>query len=215
MARGVASLVIRQCNFKRWQSHLVLLVMFGLTGKIGIAKPVAPTRRPCPSSPSESYGFPDHFTRTVTPSPKPKNEELEAAQLETRQKIPSIVALPSPKSQPAPATSPENPEAVRSKPAVPVPNPALRRASAIHCLRKHDIGRPAAARDPGAVVASGQRRAGLDDEHFNDCFGGCCSITPDNLLRVHADAPRNRALRSIRGAARSCRQDCVFAEFTR
>jgi len=86
MARGVASLVIRQCNFKRWQSHLVLLVMFGLTGKIGIAKPVAPTRRPCPSSPSESYGFPDHFTRTVTPSPKPKNEELEAAPLETRQK---------------------------------------------------------------------------------------------------------------------------------
>ena len=236
MARGVASLVIRQCNFKRWQSHLVLLVMFGLTGKIGIAKPVAPTRRPCPSSPSESYGFPDHFTRTVTPSPKPKNEELEAAPLETRQKKPSIVALPSPKPQPAPATSPENSEAVRSKPAVPVPNPALRRASApppripgaprsgvakqnasIHCLRKHDIGRPAAARDPGAVVASGQRRAGLDHEHFNDCFGGCCSITPDNLLRVHADAPRNRALRSIRGAARStsCRQDCVFAEFTR
>src|SRR6266849_5802875 len=80
--------------------------------------------------PSESYGFPDHFTRTVTPSPKPKNEELEAAPLETRQKKPSIVALPSPKPQPAPATSPENSEAVRSKPAVPVPNPALRRARA-------------------------------------------------------------------------------------
>ncbi len=28
--------------------------------------------------PSESYSFPDHFTRAVTPSPKPKNEELEA-----------------------------------------------------------------------------------------------------------------------------------------
>ena len=65
MARGVASLVIRQCNFKRWQSHLVLLVMFGLTGKIGIAKPVAPTRRPTSLIPNESYGFPDHFTRTV------------------------------------------------------------------------------------------------------------------------------------------------------
>ena len=80
--------------------------------------------------PSESYGFPDHFTRTVSPSPKPKNEEPEAASLETRQKKPSIVALPSPKPQPTPATSPENSEAVRSKPAVPVPNPALRRASA-------------------------------------------------------------------------------------
>src|SRR5260370_19453989 len=80
--------------------------------------------------PSESYRFPDHFTRTVAPSTKPKNEELEAAPLETRQKKPSIVALPSPKPQPAPATSPEKSEAVRSKPAVPVPNPALRRASA-------------------------------------------------------------------------------------
>ena len=58
MARGVASLVIRQCNFKRWQSHLVLLVMFGLTGKIGIAKPVAPTRRPCPSSRASRTVFP-------------------------------------------------------------------------------------------------------------------------------------------------------------
>ncbi len=58
MARGVASLVIRQCNFKRWQSHLVLLVMFGLTGKIGIAKPVAPTRRPTPSSRASRTVFP-------------------------------------------------------------------------------------------------------------------------------------------------------------
>ncbi len=80
--------------------------------------------------PSESYSFPDHFTRTVTPSCKPKNEESEAASLETRRKKPSIVALPSPKAQPAPATSPENSEAVRSEPTVPVPNPALRRASA-------------------------------------------------------------------------------------
>ena len=80
--------------------------------------------------PSESYSFPDHFTRTVTPSCKPKNEESEAASLETRRKKPSIVALPSPKAQPAPATSPENSEAVRSEPTVPVPNPALRQASA-------------------------------------------------------------------------------------
>src|SRR5437870_11218972 len=28
--------------------------------------------------PSESYSFPDHFMRTVTPSPKPTNEEPEA-----------------------------------------------------------------------------------------------------------------------------------------
>jgi hypothetical protein len=58
MARGVASLVIRQGNFKRWQSHLVLLVMFGLNGKIGIAKHVAPTRRPCLSSRASRTVFP-------------------------------------------------------------------------------------------------------------------------------------------------------------
>src|SRR5260370_6818251 len=44
--------------------------------------------------PSESYGFPDHFTRTVTPSPKPKNEELEAAPLETRQKNLRLLRCP-------------------------------------------------------------------------------------------------------------------------
>jgi hypothetical protein len=76
--------------------------------------------------PSESYSFPDHFTTTVIPSRKPP----EPAPVDTRQKKRSIVALPSPKPQPAPATSPENSEAVRSKPTVPVPNPALRRVSA-------------------------------------------------------------------------------------
>src|SRR6266481_5613905 len=52
--------------------------------------------------PSESYSFPDHFTRTVVPSPKPKNEEPEPVPLETR----------------------------RKKCAVAAPNPALRRQSA-------------------------------------------------------------------------------------
>jgi hypothetical protein len=61
MARGVASLVIRQGNFKRWQSHLVLLVMFGLNGKIGIAKHVAPTRRPCLSHPEQVVQFSRSF----------------------------------------------------------------------------------------------------------------------------------------------------------
>jgi hypothetical protein len=41
--------------------------------------------------PSESYSFPDHFTKTVTPSRKPKNEEPEVAPVETRRKRPSIV----------------------------------------------------------------------------------------------------------------------------
>jgi len=52
--------------------------------------------------PSESYSFPDHFTRTVVPSPKPKNEEPEPVPLETRRKKCAVVA----------------------------PNPALRRVSA-------------------------------------------------------------------------------------
>src|SRR5260370_20321424 len=63
--------------------------------------------------PSESYSFPDHFTRTVVPSRKPKKEEVEPAPLETRRQRPAIVPLPSPQAQPA-----------------PTPNPALRRISA-------------------------------------------------------------------------------------
>ena len=80
--------------------------------------------------PSESYSFPDHFTSTVTPSRRPKNDKPEPVPLETRRKRPSIVALPNPKPQPAPPTHPEGSDAARTKPAVPVPNPALRRASA-------------------------------------------------------------------------------------
>src|SRR6266513_2090937 len=68
--------------------------------------------------PSESYSFPDHFTKTVVPSRKPKKEEPVAVPVETRQR-PAIVPLPSPQAQPAP---------VRSK--MPAPNPALRRVSA-------------------------------------------------------------------------------------
>jgi hypothetical protein len=45
--------------------------------------------------PSESYSFPDHFTRTVMPSRRPKNEEPETAPVEMRRQKPSIVALPT------------------------------------------------------------------------------------------------------------------------
>lgn len=104
--------------------------MFGLTGKVRIATRFGSHLQAMSLIPSESYSFPDHFTRTVTPSRRPKNQEPEAAPIETRRKRPSIVALPNPKPQPVPASSPENSEPVRSKPTVPVPNPALRRASA-------------------------------------------------------------------------------------
>jgi hypothetical protein len=80
--------------------------------------------------PSESYSFPDHFTRTVSSSGRPKSGEPEAAPVEMRRKKPSIVALPNPKPQPAPVSGPENSEAVRGKRTVPVSNPALRRANA-------------------------------------------------------------------------------------
>jgi hypothetical protein len=80
--------------------------------------------------PSESYSFPDHFTKTVVPSRKPKNEEPEPAPLETRRKRPAIVPLPSPEAQPAPVVRREHPEPIRSKAPAPAPNPALRRVSA-------------------------------------------------------------------------------------
>jgi len=79
--------------------------------------------------PSESYSFPDHFTRTVVPSRKPKNEEPPAKPVEMR-KRPAIVPLPSPQVRPAPIVRRENPEPVPSKAPAPPPNPALRRASA-------------------------------------------------------------------------------------
>jgi len=80
--------------------------------------------------PSESYSFPDHFTRTVVPSRKPKKEELEPAPLETRRQRSAIVPLPSPQAQPAPVLHRENSEPVHSKEPAPTPNPALRRISA-------------------------------------------------------------------------------------
>ena len=79
--------------------------------------------------PSESYSFPDHFTRTVVPSRKPKNEEPEPVPLETRRKKSAIVPLPDPEVRPP--TAPRlNPEPIRSKTPVAAPNPALRRAGA-------------------------------------------------------------------------------------
>lgn len=80
--------------------------------------------------PSESYSFPDHFTRTVVPSRKPKNEQSGPAPLERGRKRPAIVPLPNPPARPAPAIRPENSETVRNKVPAPVPNPVLRRVSA-------------------------------------------------------------------------------------
>ena len=108
--------------------------------------------------PSESYSFPDHFTNTVVPSRKPKQEKPPEDK-------PKIVALPDPEPEPViAAESPEpgilseiwEPEAAQIKPIPrsvapveseiwepeipqikppppaprPVPNPALRRAQA-------------------------------------------------------------------------------------
>src|SRR5437667_12791554 len=79
--------------------------------------------------PSESYSFPDHFTRTVVPSRKPKNEEPEPVPLETRRKKSAIVPLLDPEVRPP--TAPRlNPEPIRSKTPVAAPNPALRRSGA-------------------------------------------------------------------------------------
>jgi hypothetical protein len=81
--------------------------------------------------PSESYSFPDHFTRTVVPSRKPKNEQPEPEPVvEMPRKRPAIVPLPSPQAQPAPVVRRENPEPVRSKTSAPPLNPALRRTGA-------------------------------------------------------------------------------------
>src|SRR5437660_3901223 len=129
IARGMASLVTSQCSFKPRQSH-VRGFTFELTGKIGIAKTFGSHLQAMSLIPSESYSFPDHFTRTVVPSLKPKKQEPEPAPLETRRKRPAIVPLPSPQVQPAPVVRRENFEPVRSKPPGPAPNPALRRVSA-------------------------------------------------------------------------------------
>src|SRR5438552_2040116 len=79
--------------------------------------------------PSESYSFPDHFTKTVIPSRKPENVDAEQPPVETRRMKPSIVALPDPEPQLTPAMAKQSPQPMR-KVASPVPNPALRRASA-------------------------------------------------------------------------------------
>jgi hypothetical protein len=50
--------------------------------------------------PSESYSFPDHFTSTVTPSRKPKEEKT--MKVDVPRKKPTIVALPNPTPEPVP-----------------------------------------------------------------------------------------------------------------
>ena len=70
--------------------------------------------------PSESYSFPDHFTKTVVPSRKPKNEE--PALMAARQKKPTIVRLPDSE----PTVRPQRLQPASS----PRPNPALMRTIA-------------------------------------------------------------------------------------
>lgn len=102
--------------------------------------------------PSESYSFPDHFTTTVIPSRKPKQEKPEPEKVH---KKPTIVALPDPVREPEPEPiaavepvaaaeplaepeilseiwEPEVPEikAPPPLPPAPKPNPAIRRAQA-------------------------------------------------------------------------------------
>src|SRR6266404_8921221 len=99
---------------------------FGLTEKIGIDKRFASHLQAMSLIPSESYNFPDHFTRTVVPSRKQKNETPEQEPLETRRKRSAVVPLPDPEVRPP--TAPQiNLEPIRSKTPVPAPNPALRR----------------------------------------------------------------------------------------
>src|SRR5438105_9592341 len=122
IARGAPAFVTRQCSFKKRQSH-VTAVRFRLTGKIEIAKTFSSPWPAMSLIPSESYSFPDHFTSTVTPSRKPKNQEPEPAPLEIRRKKPSIMALPDPTPTPAPVppVTEENPAPVRNEiPASPV-----------------------------------------------------------------------------------------------
>jgi len=90
--------------------------------------------------PSESYSFPDHFSSTVVPSRKPKQQKPEP-----EKKKPQIVALPDPEPEPEAVITaePAEPEILSEiwEPAIPeikatppaprpVPNPALRRAQA-------------------------------------------------------------------------------------
>lgn len=93
--------------------------------------------------PSESYSFPDHFTSTVTPSRRPKQEKPEPNKIHKR---PAIVALPDPEPEPEPIIAaepkiepevlpeiwePEVPEVKAAPPPpLPKPNPAVRRAHA-------------------------------------------------------------------------------------
>jgi hypothetical protein len=86
--------------------------------------------------PSESYSFPDHFSSTVVPSRRPKEEQTSAEKVRTK---PTIVALPDPERESLVATNPVEsevipeplkPEVPQIKASFPTPNPALRRAQA-------------------------------------------------------------------------------------
>ena len=79
--------------------------------------------------PSESYSFPDHFTKTVAPSRKPKKDKAEAEPART-EKTARIVSMPSPRMQAPVENRRPTPEPDRNDERAASPNPALRRASA-------------------------------------------------------------------------------------
>jgi len=99
--------------------------------------------------PSESYSFPDDFTRKLAASRKLTNEDPASQPAQNVRKEPATGALPNSKAETPPpaAVIRENGEPVR-KAAPPVLNPALRRASAppprISEARVRKIALPAA-----------------------------------------------------------------------
>ena len=129
--------------------------------------------------PSESYSFPDHFTKTVVPSRKPKNVDTEQAPVETRRTKPSIVALPDP--EPAPAMAKQSPQPMR-KVASPAPNPALRRASAPSPRIPSVPARKIAISPTLKPKASSPRVPPMDPTPATNNGNGAAPVVPESLM---------------------------------
>src|SRR4051812_33971812 len=75
--------------------------------------------------PSESYSFPDHFTKTVIPSREPKQKKPQPEKIRPK---PTIVALPDPEPEFEPELEPiidsEN-GFVEDEPVVEPPAPVI------------------------------------------------------------------------------------------
>jgi hypothetical protein len=109
--------------------------------------------------PSESYSFPDHFSTTVVPSRKPKNERAETEVQPARAKRPAIVALPDPEPI---AVRQNGPPPVPKTPPSP-PNPALLRANAPPARVPQPPARSISVPPPSKPKAISQKRApGID-----------------------------------------------------